>query len=88
MCYFVAPFIQSCLKTEVAAQSSLQCSVSLTGPVVNTTHAEDQPSASFVSSSTNCVPTSKDHHVHICTSNKVPYVGKFLRGKILANRLT
>ena len=66
--YFVAPFMQSSLKTEFAAQSSLQCSVSLTGPVVNVVHEEDQPSASFVSSSTSCVPTSEDHHVHICTT--------------------
>ena len=66
--YFVAPFMQSCLKTEFAAQSSLQCSVSQTGPVVNVVHEEDQSSVSFVSSSTSCVPTSEDHHVYTCTT--------------------
>ena len=53
MYYFVAPFMQQCLRTIDVARSSLQCSVSLAGPVlvVNTVDEE-----------------SEDHHVHICST--------------------
>ena len=68
--YFVAPFLQPCLRTIDVAQSSLQCSVSLAGPVVNIVHEENEQSTSFVSSSsTISVSTSKDHHVHTCPTS-------------------
>ena len=71
--YFVALLMQSCLKTETAAHSSHQCSVSLTGSPVNMIHEENQPSALFVSSSTSCVPTSENHQTDISSSGTYVY---------------
>ena len=66
--YFVALFLQPCLRTVDLVQSPLQCSASLAGPVVNVVHEENEQSTSFISSSTSCVSTSEDHHVHICST--------------------
>ena len=57
--------MQPCLRTTDVAHSSLQCSVSLAGPVVNTVDEENEQSTSFVSTLTNC---SEDHHIHICST--------------------
>lgn len=63
--YCVVPFIQPCLRPTDVAQSSLQCSVPLAGPVVNVVDEENEPSTSFASTLTSC---SEDHYVHICST--------------------
>ena len=56
------------------AQSPYHCSVSLTLPVVNVVHDENEQSSSLVSSTTSCVSTRDDHHVHVMSlSIKEPY---------------
>jgi len=56
-------------KTSALTQSSLQCNVSLVAPVRNIIHVGNkQTGALFVPSSTSCVATSEDEHVHICST--------------------
>ena len=64
---FIAAIIQPSLKSTAVAQSSFQCSASLAGPVVNIVHVEDEQPVT-PSSSTSCVATSEDQHVHICST--------------------
>ena len=58
---------QPCLKSTDAAnvvtQSSFECGVSLTAPVVNTVHGENELNTSLATSSTSHVSCSEDHHV-------------------------
>ena len=63
--FFLAPFMQPCLRITDVACSPLQHSVSLAGPAVNILDGENERSTSFVSTLTSC---SEDHHVHICST--------------------
>ena len=61
--------MQPLLKTAALTQSSSQCNLSLVTPVRNIVQVgNEQTGGLFVPSSTSCVATSEDEHVHICSS--------------------
>jgi len=61
--------MQPLLKTAALTQSSSQCNLSLVTPVRNIVQVgNEQTGGLFVPSSTSCVATSEDEHVHICST--------------------